>query len=193
VRTASRSVGGILLLLAGLAIVLGSSLAWIDVPSGVMSFQGGRVESSISGFDLDLGLLGLVSGGVTIIASLAWLLLKRRSPASVLGLIGGLGSIALGAYVLATLDDRLIDGAIDQAASAELPAAKIEDLLSRVLASGQVDPVPGLGLYFVLVGGAVAVIVGVVGLAKQQGKMSPAGWDPEPLEQEIPGGSTPRH
>lgn len=191
-RTASRSVGGILLLLAGLAIVLGSSLAWIDVPSGVLSFQGGRVESSISGFDLDLGILGVVSGGVAIVASLAWLLLKRRRAASVVGLIGGLGSIALGAYVLATLDDRLINAAIDQAASRELPAAKIKDLLGRVLASGQVDPVPGLGLYVVLIGGAVAVIVGVVGLVTQ-GEMSPAGWDPEPVQREIPDASTPRY
>jgi hypothetical protein len=161
-------IASVLAAISGAAIVIGSLLEWVQGPSSVVAFQGGTVEGSPAGTASIYGWIALAGGVVVLVAALLWLARGRRRSLAVAGLLGGLVSAGVAIFYLATLQSRYIDFAVDQAASRQLPAAKIEDLLTRALSADLYSIAPGIGLYVTMAGGTAAVVLALVGLRRKR-------------------------
>jgi len=161
------SIAAFIVLLAGAGVVAGSLLPWVKGPSSVIGFQGGAVEGSPGGLKTVYGVVALGGGALVVLSAIIWLIRRRGGRViSCVVLIGAAASTAVAGYYLATLEARYIDFAVDQAASRTLPAAKIRDLVSRAFKAGIYKIDPGVGLYAVLVAGAIAALIGLVTLVR---------------------------
>ena len=160
---------GILALIAGLAMLASCFLGWVEVSTPVVAFQGGSASGTTEGIDSTFGIVALAAAGLVILGALLWVV--RRSagllPVLVVALAGVIGT-AVGLYFLLTQESRYIDAAIKEAASPDLSAAKIEDLLTRIFAAGSLEVRPGLGLFVLIAGSALAVLVGIAGLIRRR-------------------------
>lgn len=167
-KTARFPVGGLISLIAGAAILIGSFLAWIELSTPVVAFQGGRVTGPKTGLDSVFGIVSIAAAALVIVGALLWIARRSRRVLGVLVLFAGTAATATGLYFLLTLESRFIAAAVDEAASPDLSAAKIEDLLSQLLAAGTLDVRPGIGLFVVLAGSGLAVVVGIAGLMRRR-------------------------
>jgi hypothetical protein len=168
-KTARFPLGGLLSLVGGAAILVGSFLVWIELSTPGIGFQGGRVGGTTKALDLTLGIVAMIGGGLVILGALLWT--ARRSVGRFFGtivLLGAIGAAAVGVYVLLTLQSRFIDAGVREAASPDLPAEKIESLLTRLFNGGTIDVSPGIGLWVVLGGAALALLAGIVGLMRRR-------------------------
>lgn len=166
---ARTPLGGILALIAGLAMLASCFLGWVELSTPVVAFQGGSASGTSEGIDSTFGIVALAAAGLVILGALLWV--ARRSagllPALVVALAGVIGT-AVGLYFLLTQESRYIDAAIKEAASPDLSAAKIEDLLTRIFAAGSLDVKPGIGLVVLVAGSALAIMVGITGLMRRR-------------------------
>jgi hypothetical protein len=161
------SIAAVMGLLAGAGVVAGSLLPWVKGSSSVVAFQGGAVEGSPEGLKTIYGVVALAGGALVVLSTLIWLVRRRGARViSFIVLIGAAASASVAGYYLATLESRYIDFAIDQAASRTLPAAKIRDLVSRAFKADIYKIDPGVGLYAVLMAGAIAALIGLVTLVR---------------------------
>ena len=196
-----RSVGGgIVLIVSGGVIVVGSFLDWFTISTGVIGFQGGRVPAAYSGIEAGgLGMAALIAGASIAVAGVVLLATRSTRAAWVVTIVAGLVAVGIGAYELTQLDSAFVDVAASNAANNKLPAEKITDLLTRLIDSGQVNVDPGMGLYLVLAGGVAALILGAVGIFQaDRGAHAPASSAKAyeaprflvPGDPESPGGGT---
>jgi hypothetical protein len=153
-------------------MVVGSLLSWIELSTPVVAFQGGRVTGPKIGLDSVFGIVGIAAAALVILGALLWLARRSGGVLRVFVLLAGIAAAAVGLYFFLTLESRFIAAAVDEAASPDLPAAKIEDLLSQLLAAGTLDARPGIGLFVMLAGSGLAVVAGIAGLIRSR---QPAG------------------
>jgi hypothetical protein len=161
-------VGGLLALIAGAAILAGCFLAWIELSTPVVAFQGGRVTGPKVGLDSIFGIIAIAAAAFVILGALLWIARRSGRIPQVLVLFGGIAGAAVGLYFFLTLESRFIAAAVDEAASPDLSAAKIKDLLSQLLAAGTLDVRPGVGLFTMLAGAGLAVVTGIAGVIRRR-------------------------
>lgn len=157
---------GVIALVAGAAMVIGSFLSWIELSTPVVAFQGGRVTGPKVGLDSLFGIVGIAAAAIVVLGALLWIARRSGRTLAVLVLFGAIAAAAVGLYFLLTLESRFIAAAVDEAASPDLPAAKIKDLLSQLLAAGTLDVRPGIGLFTMLAGSGLAIVVGIASLIR---------------------------
>jgi hypothetical protein len=174
--TGRMPIGGLLALIAGAAILAGCFLAWIELSTPVVAFQGGRVTGPKVGLDSIFGIIAIVAAALVILGALLWIVRRSGRIPQVLVLFAGIAAAAVGVYFLLMLESRFIAAAVDEAASPDLSAAKIKDLLSQLLAAGTLDVKPGVGLFTLLAGSALAVVIGIAGVIRKRTPAPTKSW-----------------
>jgi hypothetical protein len=171
-------IGGLLALIAGGAILVGSLLGWAQVSTPVVAFQGGSASGTSEGIDSVFGIISLAAGSLALLGGLFWIARRSAGLIPAMGVsVAGIVGAAVGLYFFLTLESRYIDAAVKEAASPELTAAKIKDLLIRIFDAGSLDLKPGIGLIVVVAGSALAIVVGIAGLLRRDaGGASARSW-----------------
>jgi hypothetical protein len=172
-------VAGLVLLVAGGAIVAGASLDWFSLTTPAVAFEGGAVSGSYSGIETGaLGWIVLAAGGLVVLAGLIWIATRSGRAASIVAVLAGAIALGIGIYQLSRVEAAFVDVAASKEATDQLPADKISDLLGRLIDAGQVGVDPGIGLYLVLAGGLAAAAFGMVGVFRAGSRGSAPGYEP---------------
>lgn len=162
-------LSGILALIAGLATLASCFLGWVEVSTPVVAFQGGSASGTTEGIDSIFGIVALAAAGLAILCGLFWIARRSAGLIRAIGVtVAGLVGATIGLYFFLTLESRYIEAAVKEAASPELSADKIEDLLIRIFAAGSLDVKPGIGLIILVAGSALAILVGITGLMRRR-------------------------
>lgn len=156
--------GGALAIVGGIAAIIGAFLSWASIALAVsaggqsqsvnLTVNGlGKVGGAPAGADIASngasdGYLVMAAGAIALIGGVV-LLASKKSAGAIVAIIGGLGALGLGIYELTQV-------------------SKVEDTLKQQIgaaASGvdfNVDASAGIGLWIILIGGAVALIGGIL-------------------------------
>ncbi|MBE7196128.1 MAG: hypothetical protein INR66_27080 [Gordonia polyisoprenivorans] len=159
--------GGALAVIGGIAAIVGAFLTWVTL---AISASGGGVSQSVNITVTGMGKLGgvpesarvtsetavdgylvIAAGAIALIGGLI-ALGTRKGPASIVALIGGLGALGLGIYEMTQVskfEDQyraLVNASAGEGVTANLDASV------------------GIGLWIILVGGALAVIGAIIGM-----------------------------
>jgi hypothetical protein len=169
----STPVAGILGLVGGALMALGSFLAWAEVAGGGTSV----IAKGVDGSD---GYITLVAGLVAVVAGIVIATGTGRVLAAVLVILAGIVGGGIGLYDALTAKDSVLDAAAEELApSFEASAQEVRTVLDQAIDAGQLSVSIGIGLYVVIGGGVVALAGGILGLR---------GWG----ESAVPGqGATP--
>jgi hypothetical protein len=174
----------LLALIGGAVVVWGCFLAWLDVGGGV-SVRDVSVTGAPKGAELLAGTVAIGAGiAVLVLGFLVLLLPRLRAPLALLVLVGGLLAVASAAYALNSPEHQYADFAVKKGASPgqeeEVRASVINLFEGSFL---QADP--GVGLYVVVGGGAMAVLAGLVGLRRGRRTQAPSAGEPEGPEPTV--------
>jgi hypothetical protein len=158
--------------IARLADALGVDPNQIPIPAGTF----GATSRSVSGLDTSDGKITLVAGIVVILASLALMSpqLPRKLMAALM-VLGGAGGAGVALYDISKKDDLATDvlSAVKSIAGAGLQQAGLDvSILDTVIKVSL-----GIGIYLCVIGGAVAVVAGLMALLSRP-TVAPAasGW-----------------
>ncbi|MEX0990856.1 MAG: hypothetical protein WD004_01105 [Actinomycetota bacterium] len=168
---ARAPIAGVIVIIGGAVAAVGSFLPWVGVtidPS-VSLPPGTSASQSIGGLNQDSGKITLILGIVAIVAGLVMLSASSRGlrrGMAALALVAGLLVGGVVALNLATRDSQL-DAAFDDQASLiagqiDAPPEEIEAQMREVFTVGY-----AFGIYIALLGGAVALVGGVMGVASK--------------------------
>lgn len=168
-------VAGVILLLAGSAMVVGTFLAWLQLSSKGIAFAEGSVVGQASGIDATYGWAALVAGVITISIALVAVSTGRLGRmAPVVALVAALGAGVAVGYVAATLRERFVDFAVDTASSKEFTPAEIRAEMDELFVQNAVDVGPGVGL-IVAGGGAALAAIAAAGSLVAGRRREPSG------------------
>lgn len=192
-------VAGGLAVVGGLVTALASVLTWVNAEVD-LSATGGPVRTeTVGGLDTDDGKVTLVLGIAVVVFGIAvWAIrsrIGRRIFAALVVLAGGVAA-AVGVIDLVTFEDEGIRSLAEQVVEQTgLTIEQAEVELRRLVSLSA-----GIGLYLVIVGGALAFVGGVLGLFPGREPPVPAPHPPplaeapprRPSEQEpSEGGASP--
>jgi hypothetical protein len=164
---AKKSAVGYLLLVTGGVIIAGALLAWFTVATGAIGFEGGTVSDSYTGLEAGpMGIAALLAGGAVVVAGLLWLVTRSGRTPSIIAVLGGVLAAGIAAFQVIQIDSAFVDAAASNASNEQLPQDKISDLLSQLIDGGEVTVDPGIGLWLVLAGGLLAIVLGLVGVVR---------------------------
>lgn len=158
-------IGSVLAIVGGALLAIGSFLVWVTL-------SGGGFDESTTGVDGSDGWITFAAGLVAILAGFLAIRSGRRAIAVVVilaGLVGG----GLGVYDALTVRDSIAEELAPQLGVSVEEARAGVDLL---VDGGQLEISMGIGLILVLAGGALALIGGLLMLArrKEQAGAEPA-------------------
>lgn len=158
--------GGALAIAGGIAAIVGAFLSWASIALAVsaggqsqsvnLTVNGlGKISGAPGGADMSAnsasdGYLVMAAGVIALIGGVV-LLATKKSAGAILALIGGVAALGLGIYELTQVSG-------------------VEDGIKKqmgAVASGvdfKVSASAGIGLWIVLVGGALALIGGIVAM-----------------------------
>jgi hypothetical protein len=154
----STPVAGILGLVGGALMALGSFLAWAEVAGGGTSV----IAKGVDGSD---GYITLVAGLVAVVAGIVIATGTGRVLAAVLVILAGIVGGGIGLYDALTAKDSVLDAAAEELApSFEASAQEVRTVLDQAIDAGQLSVSIGIGLYVVIGGGVVALAGGILGL-----------------------------
>jgi hypothetical protein len=157
-------VAGILGVVGGALLALGSFLAWAEV-------SGGGTSVIARGVDDRHGYITLVAGLVAVVAGIVMATGTRRVLA-VLVILAGIVGGGIGLYDALTAKDSVLDAAAEELApSFGASAQEVRTVLDQAIDAGQFNVSIGIGLYVVIGGGVVALVGGILGL---RGSSAPA-------------------
>jgi hypothetical protein len=141
------SIGGILAIIGGALLAVGSFLPWAEVSWGGTSVMQG-LDDSYGYFTLAAGSFALVVG----------IVMRRgaKRELAVLAVLAGLVGGGVGLYEALTIRDSVLDAAAEQLAPSFA--------LDQAIETGQLSLSISIGLYAVIAGGVVALVGGIVGL-----------------------------
>lgn len=151
------SLAGILAIVGGALVAVGSFLAWAEV-------SGGGTSVSAKGVDGSDGYITLAAGIVALLVGIAMTRQAKRAFA-VLVILAGLvgGGVAL--YDAVTAKDSVLDTAAeDLAPSFGASAEQVRAALDEAIDAGQLSVTISIGLYVVIAGGVIALVGGILGL-----------------------------
>ena len=153
----STPVAGILGLVGGALMALGSFLAWAEV-------SGGGTSVTAKGVDGSDGYITLVAGIVAVVAGVVIARGTRRVLAVVMILAGIVGG-GIGLYDALTAKDNVLDAAAEELAPTfGASAQQVRTVLDQAIDAGQLSVSISIGLYVVIGGGVVALAGGILGL-----------------------------
>ena len=152
-------IATVLLLIGGVAIVVGTLFTWLELTVAGISFASGIfIKGAARGTELTYGIAALVAGAALALVGLFGLAFRRarwpNAAAILLALISG--GVAL--YVLVTMESRFAEFA-SQIAETDDPAA-LRQRVEGFFAAGSLDVNPGTGLYVALAGSFVSLLGG---------------------------------
>jgi hypothetical protein len=172
--TARTPIGAILAIAGGALLVIGSFLSWAEI-------SGGGQSQSVTGIDATDGWVTLVAGLVAIAAGIAALRQARRSFALAAGIAGGFG-LGFGLFDAVTMKDGALDSVAEETAAASgVSFQELRTLLDVLIDSGQLAISIGIGLYVVIVGGALAIVGAGLQLARLGAVEAPPAPAPAPV------------
>ena len=151
------SIGGILAIIGGALLAVGSFLPWAEVAWGGTSVTAQGIDDSYGYFTLAAGSFALVVG----------IVMRRgaKRELAVLAVLAGLVGGGVGLYEALTIRDSVLDAAAEQLApSFELSTEQVRAALDQAIETGQLSLSISIGLYAVIAGGVVALVGGIVGL-----------------------------
>jgi hypothetical protein len=152
---------------AAALVALGSVLDWIALDSTGVTFAEGGVAGSATGIDTGLyGWVGLLLGATLVVGAFLGVFQPLRRVSALVVLLGGVAALGLAIFVFISLESRFIDYAVNEAASTELPPARIRSVIQALFEEGSITARPAIGLILVAVGGAIALIAGIVALSR---------------------------
>jgi hypothetical protein len=157
-ETAPRApLAGILGIVGGALMAVGSFLAWAEVSGGGTSVTAKGVDGSDGYITLGAGLVAVVLG--IVMAS------GTKRVLAVLVILAGIVGGGIGLYDALTAKDSVLDAAAEElapsfGASAEL----VRTALDQAIDAGQLSVTISIGLYVVIAGGIVALVGGILGL-----------------------------
>jgi len=150
-------VAGILGVVGGALLALGSFLTWAEVSGGGTSVT----AKGVDGLD---GYITLVAGLVAIVAGVMMARGTRRVLA-VLVILAGIVGGGIGLYDALTAKDSVLDAAAEELAPTfGASAQEVRAALDQAIDAGQLSVSISIGLYVVIGGGVVAVVGGILGL-----------------------------
>jgi hypothetical protein len=153
----STPVAGILGLVGGALIALGSFLAWAEV-------SGGGTSVTAKGVDGSDGYITLVAGIVAVVAGVVIARGTGRVLAVAMILAGIVGG-GIGLYDALTAKDNVLDAAAEELAPTfGVSAQQVRTVLDQAIDAGQLSVSISIGLYVVIGGGVVALAGGILGL-----------------------------
>jgi hypothetical protein len=150
-------VAGILGIVGGALMALGSFLAWAEVSGGGTSVT----AKGVNGSD---GYVTLVAGLVALVAGIVMAKGTKRVLAVVVILAGIVGG-GIGLYDALTAKDSVLDAAAEELAPTfGASAQQVRTVLDQAIDAGQLNISISIGLYVVIGGGVVALAGGILGL-----------------------------
>jgi len=150
-------VAGILGIVGGALMALGSFLAWAEVSGGGTSVT----AKGVNGSD---GYVTLVAGLVALVAGILMAKGTKRVLAVVVILAGIVGG-GIGLYDALTAKDSVLDAAAEELAPTfGASAQQVRTVLDQAIEAGQLNISISIGLYVVIGGGVVALAGGILGL-----------------------------
>jgi hypothetical protein len=153
----STPVAGILGLVGGALMALGSFLAWAEV-------SGGGTSVTAKGVDGSDGYITLVAGIVAVVAGVVIARGTGRVLAVAMILAGIVGG-GIGLYDALTAKDNVLDAAAEELAPTfGVSAQQVRTVLDQAIDAGQLSVSISIGLYVVIGGGVVALAGGILGL-----------------------------
>lgn len=159
-RTASgRSapIASILAIVGGALLAIGSFLAWASV-------SGGGTSVTAKGTDGTDGYITLVAG-VILIACGVLLVRAGKKVIAVIAIVAALIGGGVGLYDALTAKDRVLNDAAEELATQfGATTAEVRALLDQAIDAGQIGISLNFGIYMVIVGGALGLVGGILGL-----------------------------
>jgi hypothetical protein len=150
-------IAGILGIVGGALMALGSFLAWAEVSGGGTSVTAKGVDGSDGYITLGAGLVAVVAGIV--------MAMETRRVLAVLVILAGIVGGGLGLYDALTAKDSVLDAAAEELAPAFGASAQaVRIALDQAIDAGQLSVSISIGLYIVIGGGIVALAGGILGL-----------------------------
>ena len=181
----SKSPAGILAILGGALLVIGSLLPWAKVSIDIERFAsvlgvdpaalaGADVASSqnIGGMDAD-GVFTLIAGIVVLVCAAIYLAKRANTALSVLILLGGLLGAGVALFDIMSKDRQLNDALAEAGPDLEaigLSADTFKDVFAVTFS---------IGIYICVIGGVLALIAGAMALRAK----------PEPMPAASPAGT----
>ncbi|HEY8115146.1 MAG TPA: hypothetical protein VIH70_01890 [Actinomycetota bacterium] len=152
-----KPVAGILGIVGGALMAVGSFLAWAEVSGGGTSVTAKGVDGSDGYITLGAGLVAVVAGIV--------MTMEARRVLAVLATLAGIVGGGLGLYDALTAKDSVLDAAAEELAPAfGVSAQAVRTALDQAIDAGQLSVSISIGLYIVIAGGVVALAGGILGL-----------------------------
>lgn len=150
-------LAGILGVVGGALLALGSFLTWAEV-------TGGGTSVTAKGVDGSDGYITLVAGLVAVVAGIMMARGTRRVLA-VLVILAGIVGGGIGLYDALTAKDSVLDAAAEELAPTfGASAQQVRAVLDQAIDAGQLSVSISIGLYVVIGGGVVALVGGILGL-----------------------------
>lgn len=160
-------VAGILGVVGGALLALGSFLTWAEV-------TGGGTSVTAKGVDGSDGYITLFAGLVAVVAGIMMARGTRRVLA-VLVILAGIVGGGIGLYDALTAKDSVLDAAAEELAPTfGASAQEVRAALDQAIDAGQLSVSISIGLYVVIGGGVVALVGGIVGLRDAGEHAAPA-------------------
>jgi uncharacterized membrane protein (TIGR02234 family) len=150
-------VAGMLGLVGGALLALGSFLTWAEV-------SGGDTTVTAKGVDGSDGYITLVAGLVAVVAGI---MMARGSGRvlAVLVILAGIVGGGIGLYDALTAKDSVLDAAAEELApTLGASAQQVRTVLDQAIDAGQLSVSISIGLFIVIGGGVVALVGGILGL-----------------------------
>jgi hypothetical protein len=166
------SVAGVLVLVGGVAAVVGSFLPWAEISAGPFTEQLNGIHGWEGKAAVVAGLVMIVAGARVVAGSHGAITRMRPGAA-----IGGLVAFGVGLYTALTAREQLLD-----AAQGRLQRAEVE----RALDSGLLELSIAIGLIVVIAGGAQGIVAALLSIGVLEPAPPPAsgpglrGWSIDP-------------
>lgn len=153
-------VGGILALVGGGLLVVGSFLDWAEV-------SGTGTSVTASGTEGTDGWITLVAGALAVVAGLTMVRGAGKRAVAILAIVAGLVGGGVGLYDALTARDSVLDSAAEElAAGYGGSVEQMRALLDAAIDAGDLAVTIAIGLYLVIVGGAIAIVGGAIALRR---------------------------
>lgn len=165
---APTPVGGVVALVGGALLVIGSFQEWAEV-----SGTGTRVAAT--GTEGTDGWITLVAGVLVLAAGASMMRRASVRGAAILAIVAGLVGGGVGLYDALTATDSFLDSAAEDIAR-EFGGSveQLRALLDAAIRVGELAVTVSIGLYLVIAGGAVAVLGGAISLVRRSPEPTPA-------------------
>ena len=148
---------GIVSIVGGALLALGSFLPWAEV-------SGSGASVTAKGLDGSDGYITLAAGLVAVVAGLVMLRPTRRA-VTVVAVLAGLVGGGLALYDALTAKDSVLDAAAEELAPTfGVSADQVRSALDQAVDSGQLGVSVGIGPYIAIIGGLVVTVGGVLGM-----------------------------